>query len=472
MPRLHFLGAAGEVTGSMLLVEGEAGSVLVDCGMYQGHRADAQARNRVLPPAASSASAVLLTHAHIDHSGSLPTLVKSGFTGPIYCTPATRDVAALMLRDSARIQAADAAWLNRKHEGERDWEPVLPVYDEDDVADTLARIVGEPYHLPFHPLPGWTARLRDAGHILGAAHLHLEIVEGDRVTRLLVSGDLGRHGLPILRDPEPPQTPVDFLVMESTYGDRVHPPIASVADQLARIVTETAARGGRIIVPAFALGRAQELLYVLRELREGGRIPPIPVYVDSPLATAVTAVFKLHPDAFDREARHRADGGDLFDFPGVHWVATAEDSMALNEIEEPILVISASGMAESGRVLHHLRRGVGDPRNTIVIVGFMAEHTLGRRLAEKRPRVRIFGMEHELLARVEVVDAFSAHADRENLVAFARACGPVRRVFLVHGEPEAQRSLHGLLSEAGLEVVVPRRGQVEELVPAPRMPLG
>lgn len=469
MPRLTFLGAAEEVTGSMLLVELEAGKFLVDCGMFQGKRAESRERNRTLPPAAYGADVALLTHAHIDHSGSLPTLVKGGFTGPIFCTPATRDVTALMLRDSARIQKADADYLNRKFERDEDFVPIEPVYDEDDVAETLARFVGEPYRHTFSPLPGVRATFRNAGHILGSAHLHLDIEDEGVRTHVVVSGDLGRANLPILRDPEPPETPVDFLVMESTYGDRVHPPIDSVSEQLVRILHETIARKGRVIVPSFALGRTQELIFVLHELRKAGRIPAIPIYVDSPLATAVTSVYKLHPDAFDREARRfLSENGDLFDFEGVTYVGTAEASMALNDIEEPIVIISASGMAESGRVLHHLRRAVGSSRNTIVIVGFMAEQTLGRKLAEHQSPVRILGLEHDVEAHVEVIDAFSAHADREGLLAFARACGPaVKEVLLVHGEPDQQRSLKASLYEDGRTVRIPRRNQTFDLL---RMP--
>lgn len=459
--RLHFLGAAREVTGSMFLLETDGGSLLIDCGMFQGHRAEARERNRELPRRAVEADAVLLTHAHIDHSGSLPTLVKRGFAGRIHATPPTRDVCSLMLRDSARIQEADAQYLNRRFGGDPGWEPVEPVYDEADVEAALARFEDAPYHHVFSPIPGTRAWLLDAGHILGSAQLVLDVEEAGTKRRFVFSGDLGRPGLPILRDPERPPRPVDYAILESTYGGRVHGDVAQMHDELERVVLAAIARNGRVIIPAFALGRTQELLLVLHELRLAGRIPPLPVYIDSPLATSVTEVYRRHEECFDPHALaflHAA--GHLFDFPGVNFVGTREDSMALNTVTEPCIIIAASGMAEAGRVLHHLRHSIGDPRATIVIVGFMAQHTLGRALAEKRDRVRILGMEHEVRAQVEVLDVFSAHAGRDGLLRWAEQCGVVRTFFLVHGEPEQQEPLRATLAEAGHEVVVPARGDV------------
>lgn len=462
--RLHFLGAAQEVTGSAMVLETGQGTLLVDCGLFQGRRAEAEERNRSLPALAVGADAALLTHAHVDHSGSLPTLVKRGFQGAIHATPATRDVAALMLADSARIQAADAEYLNRTLRDDPRFVPIEPIYDEDDVADTLARFVGVPYHRQFSPLPGVLATFLDAGHILGSAQVLLQVHDGGDKRRILLTGDLGRPGLPILRDPERPPRPLDHVVMESTYGARVHGSVASMHDELARVVNETAARGGKLIVPSFALGRTQEILYVLHELQRAGRLPAIPIYVDSPLATSVTAVFRLHPDCFDRATRRMLQTeGDPFGVDGLVYTATREDSMAINEREGPAIVIAGSGMAESGRVVHHLRRAVEDRRNTIAIVGFMAQHTLGRRLAERRPTVRVLGIERELHAHVEVLDVFSAHADRDGLLAHAEACGTVRRFFLVHGEPEQQEPLRAELERRGTPVTVPERFQAVEL---------
>ena len=463
--RLRFLGAAREVTGSMHLLELSAGSILIDCGFFQGRREESRRRNGTIPAEARAADAVVLTHAHIDHSGSLPTLVKSGFEGAIYATPATRDLCAYLLRDSARIQQADAEHLNRKFADDRGFEPIQPPYDEEDVIHTLERFVGMPYHRPFQPLPGVTARLFNAGHILGSAEIVLDVEENGKARRLVFSGDLGRQGLPIIRDPERPPTPVDYVIMESTYGDRLHGGVDQMQHELERVIRETVQRGGKVIVPAFAVGRTQELIYALNTLVRERRLPPIPVFVDSPLAVNVTEVFKLHPECFDAEARDVLEKhGEVFGFDGVRFVSSREESMRLNELEGPAVIISAAGMAEAGRVLHHLRNNVEDERNTILIVGFMAQHTLGRRLVERRPRVKIWGIERDLRARVEVIDAFSAHADRNDLLAFAEACGArTRSFFLVHGEERPQRSLKAAMEQRGLRVRIPERGEAVEL---------
>lgn len=463
MIRLRFLGAAREVTGSMLLVETDGGSILVDCGMYQGRRADSRRRNAQLPPMACHADVAILTHAHVDHSGSLPVLVKSGFAGPIHTTPATRDLSAYMLRDAARIQVGDAEYLNRRHADDPDWEPILPIYDEEDVVTALGRFVCTPYDRSFAVVPGVVARFLDAGHILGSAQVVLDIDDGGGKRRVVISGDLGRHGLPIIRDPAAPPRPIDVLVMESTYGDRRHAPVAQMADELARVIGEGCARGGKIVVPAFALGRTQELLLVLHQLRSEGRLPKIPVYIDSPLAIDVTSVFRLHPECFDAETRGFLDANpNVFSFDGLHVTRTREESMAINDVEGPALIIAASGMCEGGRVLHHLRNLVEDSRNTVLVVGFMAQHTLGRRLVERRPRVKIWGVERELHAQVVQLDAFSAHADADDLLAYATTCAP-GRVFLVHGEPEGQEPLRQELVARGLDVTAPERGTVVEL---------
>ena len=463
--RIHFLGAAQEVTGSMFVLDTPQGSLLVDCGMFQGHRQEARERNREIPARAVQADAAVLTHAHIDHSGNLPTLVKRGFKGAVYATAATRDVAALMLQDSAKIQEADAEYLNNRMKGERDFVPIEPLYDEEDVVRVLARFVGLPYKHVFSPLPGVRARFLEAGHILGSSQLELEVEDGDQVRRLLFSGDLGRAGLPILRDPELPVGPFEAVVMESTYGNRVHGDTALMAAELERVVKQAVARGGKVVIPAFALGRTQEIVLVLHELFLAGRLPPVPVFIDSPLATRVTGVYTLHPECFDTHARQvleKVDG--LFAFAGLHYVATREESMALNERPGPAIIISAAGMAEAGRVLHHLRHTVEDKRNTIVIVGFMAEHTLGRKLAERHQRVRILGVERELNATVEVLDSFSAHADREGLMRWALACGKRSgRFLLVHGEPDQQAALRGTMEARGLTVQIPRRWETVDL---------
>lgn len=462
--RLTFFGAAEEVTGSLLLVELEQGSLLVDCGLFQGRRAESRERNRALSPAAVNAHAAILTHSHIDHSGNLPTLVKSGFEGSIYATPATFDLCSSMLLDSARIQAADAQYLNRKYAQEPNWEPVQPLYDEQDVTLALQRFQSVPYHRLFQPLKGVSAQFLNAGHILGSAQVVLDITEHGTRRRLVVSGDLGRKGLPIIRDPESPPTPIDYLVMESTYGNRVHGSLVQMEDDVERIVNDSVRRKGKIVVPAFAVGRTQELLYVLHGLRQKKRIPQIPIFIDSPLAINVTEIFRRHAECFDQETREFLNlHGDVFSFEGVRFMRTREESMQINQHEGPAIIISASGMAEAGRVLHHLRNHVSNENSTILIIGFMAQHTLGRRLVERHKRVKVWGVERDLLARVEVLNSFSAHADRDDLMAYARGCGPLRQLFLVHGEPDQQQPLRAAFEQAGVPCRIPRRGEPIEL---------
>ncbi len=463
--RVKFLGAAQQVTGSMHLIETRAGSMLVDCGLYQGRREESRTRNRDLPGEAKRADVLLLTHAHIDHSGSIPTLVRGGWDGPIYATPATRDLCAYMLRDSARIQEQDAKWLNKKFGGDPDWVPIEPTYTEEDAIEAIKRFVAVDYGRTFTPMSGVTARFLDAGHILGSAQIRLDVNEGKRTRRLALSGDLGRRGMPILRDPDVPSPPIDYVFMESTYGNRVHGDIKEMHDDLERVVKETAKRGGKVIVPAFAVGRTQEIVYALSHLRQTGRLPEIPVFIDSPLSVNVTEVFKLHPECFDAETRaFIEEHGEIFDFPGLRYVQKVEESMRLNTLAGPAVIISSSGMCEAGRILHHLRNNVEDPRNTIMIVGFMAQHTLGRRIVERRPRVKIFGVERELRAQVAVMNAFSAHADKNDLLDYARTTArDARQVFLVHGEPDQQEPLVATLKTQGIHASAPERGAEVEL---------
>jgi len=459
--RISFLGAAQTVTGSMHLLRSDAGSIIVDCGMFQGRREESRKKNSHLPPDAVRADALVLTHAHIDHSGSIPTLVKSGFRGSIFATPATRDLCAYMLRDSARIQEGDARWLNQKFADDPDFTPVVPLYTEEEAVKALEQFVAVPYHRPFAVLPGVTATFIDAGHILGSA----EVVFDLPGARIACSGDLGRKGLPILRDPEMPPRPVDYVLMESTYGNRVHGDIMTMHDDLERVVKETARRGGKVIVPAFAVGRTQELLYSLSHLKRLARLPDLPIFIDSPLSVNVTEVFKLHPECFDPETRKFLDDhGEVFGFDGVRFVTAREESMRLNDLAGPAVIIASSGMCEAGRIVHHLRNNIEDDRNTILIVGFQAQHTLGRRIVERRPRVKIHGVDRDLRARVEVLNAFSAHADKNELLAFALACGPeTKHFYLVHGEPEQQQAFLGTLTGHRLRGSAPEAGTEVEL---------
>jgi metallo-beta-lactamase family protein len=463
MISVRFLGAAQEVTGSMHLIETEHGKLLIDCGMFQGHREDARRRNGALPPEAIAADAVILTHAHIDHSGSLPTLVKAGFSGNIHCTSATRDLCAYMLRDSARIQVQDAEYLNRRNADDPDWNDIAPLYDEDDAIRALGQFIGLPYERSFAPLPGVQARLVEAGHILGSAQVQLDISDGATTRRLVFSGDLGRKDLPILRDPAPVDR-ADYLFMESTYGDRVHAPIAAMEDQLATVIGDTVAKKGKVIIPAFAVGRTQEIVYALHKLHVAGRIPDVPIFVDSPLAVNFTTVFKMHSECYDDETRRFVEhNGPVFTFSSLRYVEDRQESIKLNALAGPAIIVSASGMCESGRILHHLKNNVSDDRNTILIVGFQAQHTLGRRLVERRPRVKILGVERDVYARIVVMNGFSAHGDRNDLEAYARGARGARRIFLIHGEPAQQDPLIQLLKKDGLSVDNPQRGDSARL---------
>lgn len=459
---LHFLGAAQCVTGSMHVLRTKHATVLLDCGLFQGRRRESFDRNRNLPAEAKNVDAVVLSHAHIDHSGALPMLTKAGFRGTIYATPATRDLAAVMLADAAMIQAADARHINRSIERDgADLEPVEPLYEPEDVLAVLARMISLPYRATLPIAPGVRLTFYDAGHVLGSAVSALDVEEDGKTRRLVFTGDLGRRHMPILRDPEV-VSGASFLITESTYGDRLHDPIGRMEDELASVLERTYQRGGKVLIPSFALERAQEVIYALHHLKRAGRMPPMKIYVDSPLTVRITEVFRMHPDCYDEEARKSLRGSDPpFDFEDVVYVSDAEDSKRIDAEDVPAIIISASGMCEAGRILHHLRAGIEDPRNTVVIVGFQAQHTLGRRIVERRPKVKVFGLERELRAEVVVLNGFSAHADQSDLLAYARdvhAAGPLGGIALVHGEPASQRVLKEKLGVlAGVPIHIPER---------------
>lgn len=460
---VEFLGAARTVTGSMHLVRTAHANVLLDCGLYQGRRRESYERNRDLPVRPADVDVIVLSHAHIDHSGALPSLVKSGYRGDIYVTPATRDLCAAMLEDAANIQMHDAAYVERQiREHGSDMEHVEPLYDLEDVKQTLSQMICVPYRRPVTIAHGVKLVFHDAGHVLGSAVTSLDLDDEGATRRLTFSGDLGRHDAALLRDPEVPSG-TEILLCESTYGDRLHGPVADLDERLSALVTRVAARGGKVIIPTFALERAQEVIVALRRLRQKGTIPAIPVYVDSPLTLKVTGVFRLHPECFDDPMREAMQDGDSpFDFEGLRYIDSVEASKRLTADSTPAIVLSASGMCENGRILHHLRATIADPKNAVAIVGFQAQHTLGRRLVEGRDEVRIFGVMHARRAEVVVFDGLSAHADRDDLVAFIEACrehGKLRTVALVHGEPDSLFALRDTLNERGFpDVRVPERG--------------
>jgi metallo-beta-lactamase family protein len=453
---LEFSGAAREVTGSCHIVRANGKTILLDCGMFQGRRRESREKNLKLPIAISEIDAIVLSHAHIDHAGRLPLLVNRGYGKTIWATAATRDLCAIMLADSAHIQESDARFMAKRG---KEAEP--PLYTMRDAVRTMEVMVGMPYDKVFEVVPGVTATYIEAGHILGSASVALDITENGTTKRLVFSGDVGRWGLAIIRDPQPP-TKADVVIMESTYGNRDHESVDGARAHLARVVRDTAARGGRVLIPAFAVGRTQELVYDLHELMHAGQVPEIPIYVDSPLAINATSVFAAHPEVFDHTEAFVRQVNDLFEHERVYYTRDAADSKKLNTTQGPMVIIAASGMAESGRILHHLAYGAPDPRNTVLVAGFMAEHTLGRRIVERRPLLRIFGEEVPLRAQVEILNGYSAHADRTELRRWldgVKATSPdLGPVFLVHGEPEAQDAFAASLSSGGYRVQAPQPG--------------
>ena len=464
--KLQFWGAAKTVTGSMHLVEVNGHRILLDCGMFQGRRQEARERNEQLPFDATTIDAVVLSHAHIDHSGNLPTLVKNGFDKSIYSTSATRDLCSAMLRDSAYIQESDVEFVNKRN-AEKGLPPIKPLYTLADATNALRLFRTVEYDRAAEILPGVRLTYRDAGHILGSATVTLQVTENGKTKYLAFTGDVGRQGAAILRDPAVMDR-ADVLITESTYGDRHHGPMDQTRQRLAQVVGETVGRGGILIIPAFAVGRTQDLVYHLHELFEARAIPAVPVYVDSPLATNVTEVFRLHPECYDEETHQhllRDDHTDPFGFSRLTYVRDAQDSKKLNDLREPAIIISASGMCEAGRVLHHLRHHITDRRTTVLFVGYQAENTLGRKLVDGEPRVRIFGEEFEVKARIEKIDGYSAHADEEELLAFIGAIPQrPRQVFVVHGEPDAAATLSTALRGLGIQTVtIPERGQTFEV---------
>lgn len=461
--KIHFHGAARSVTGTRHLLEVNGHKILLDCGLYQGKRKDSYERNQNLPFDAESVDILILSHAHIDHSGNIPNLVKSGFKGDIICTYATRDLCAVMLRDSARIQQYDMEYINRKRQRDN-LPPLEPIYTMEDAVNSLKYFVGFGYERTREILPGVKLTFYDAGHIMGSAIIVLDMEENGKNIRLVFSGDLGRPNVPILCDPTFIDE-ADILLIESTYGDREHKEEAEVSGKLKNIINSTYKRRGKLIVPAFAVGRTQELVYRIHKLADAKTIPnDMNIYVDSPLAINATDIFRLHPEAYDEETANfilEDKHGDLFGFNRVRYTRAVSQSKELNTINDPMVIISASGMAEAGRILHHLKNNIEDPKNAILIVGWQAPDTLGRRILNKEPRVKIFGEEYNLNAEVLKLNGMSGHAGRSMLISWVNAFKKKpSHTFVIHGEEDVSLTFAETLRKEGLNnVKVPELGE-------------
>jgi metallo-beta-lactamase family protein len=448
----YSLGAAEEVTGSKHVIEVDGSSYLIDCGAFQGSRAEADRKNRNFGIAIDRINAAVLTHGHYDHCGLMPLLAKHGYRRNIYATPATRDIANLIMMDSANIQARDAVYLRQQAQkkGEKfDWEPL---YDEKDVIQAVAQTVGVSYNRPMPLGDGTELEFYDAGHILGSAMAYITVKKNGQKTRILCSGDLGRKNKPIIRDPDQVPAP-DYKVLESTYGNRRHGSTEDAMKKLGEIARRTVTNKGRIIIPAFAIERTQELVYYFHLLVDDGVIPEIPVFVDSPMATNATTIFQVHPECYSKEVyeafiRHHKNP---FGFNSLHFTTSVAESKALNNHPGPMIIISADGMCEAGRIQHHLINSIEDPNTTILTVGYMAQDTLGRRIRNKETEIKIHGMWFKRRAEVEEINAFSAHADYFEAVEWLDALDTsgLKKILLVHGEPKAQIYFKKYLEEHG-----------------------
>lgn len=461
--QITFFGAVRTTTGSMHLLETKGRRVLLDCGLYQGKRKEAFERNRNLPFEPSSVDACVLSHAHIDHSGNLPTLVKRGFRGPIIATPATRDLCEIMLLDSAHLQERDVEFVN-KIRRRQEKNPFEPLYVFEDVQRALSHFRQVQYETTVEVVPGVKVTFHDAGHILGAAITSIEIRENGTVQRLVFTGDLGRKNMPILKDPVVVQK-VDLLITESTYGARLHPNEENVKQKLAELCQKVTERGSRLVIPAFSVGRTQQLLYYFHSLYREGRMCTIPLYVDSPLSSKATKVHEDHPECYDHNMLELLrDNDNPFTMEAITYVQDVEESKRLNETRGPVIIISASGMCEGGRILHHLKHSVEDERNVILIVGYQAENTLGRRLVFRESPIKIFGEPYELRAEVHSIQALSAHADRNEMLAYFDAMGTrPHHTYVVHGDIDQSEPFAQALVEHGMgNVIVPEPAQSVE----------
>lgn len=436
----------------MHLLEIGAKRILLDCGLFQGRRAEARQKNIEFPIDCATVDAVILSHAHIDHAGRLPLLIAKGYKGPIYCTPATRDLSVIMLADAGHIQESDAQFLQRRGQ-----DDAVPLYTIADAIHVNQQSITVPYDRPFDLFPGIRFTFKDAGHILGSASVNVDLDVAGGKRRIVFSGDIGRAGLPIIRDPDPLLGAApDILIVESTYAGRVHESVEEAQQMLADHVNAVARRGGKIYIPAFALGRTQEIVYELHGLQLAKKIPNIPIYVDSPLAVGATDIFRLHPEILDQSEQLVAEENKPFDFGLVTYVRDVEASKALNQLHGPAIIISASGMAESGRIRHHLINGLPDQKNMVLLVGFQASYTLGEKLRQGQKEVKILGQTVPVRAEVQVIAGYSAHGDRNDLTAWIKGLGPTpRRGFVVHGEAGLQ-AMAAILKDLGVpDVTIP-----------------
>lgn len=455
MLNITFHGAAETVTGSKYLLETDDARVLFDCGLFQGLK-ELRLRNWAdLPFRAQSVQAVVLTHAHIDHIGYLPRFVKSGFRGPIYCTPPTEELAEILLYDSAQNQENDAEYANRK--GFSKHKPALPLYEAVDVGHTIRRFHGVEREKWFNPAGSIWCRYHNAGHLLGSSMIEVEVRNGAQPVRVLFSGDVGRYGAPLYHDPAPPPQ-CDYLICESTYGDRDHDH-QTILDQLCDVVNDAVRRGGVMLTASFAVGRAQQLIFLLRVLEKAGRIPRLPIYLDSPMAASATLIFNKYHDEHDMSEDRSLSPEHAFKAPNVHIMRTADESKRINGVTGPAVIIASNGMMTGGRILHHLKQRLPDPRNTVVLGGYMAAGTRGRDMQEGRDRIRIHGQDVPVRAQRASISAISGHAGRSELLRWLKPLKPPKRTFLTHGELTAANALaETLISERGWDVVVPKHG--------------
>jgi len=465
--KFYSLGAAEEVTGSKHVLEINGKSYLIDCGSFQGSRAEADRKNRNFGISADKIEAAILTHGHLDHCGLFPLLTKNGYRGNIYATPASRDIASLIMMDSANIQARDAEFLRKEAAKKGEKFTWTPLYEEKDAIQATSQMLGVSYNRPVFIDSDIKLEFFDAGHILGSAMAYITVKNNGKEMNILASGDLGRKGKPIIRDPAIPPAP-DYIILESTYGDRLHENTEDAMNKLSEIAQRIEKKKGKLLIPSFAIERTQELVYFFHLLVDRKIVPEIPIFVDSPMATNATTIFQLHPECYDEEIKEAfiKHQKNPFGFNSLHFTTSVQESKDLNDRSGPLIIISADGMCEAGRIQHHLIHNIADPNTTIMTVGYMAEHTLGRRIRDREEEVKIHGMKFKRRAAVEEINAFSAHADYAEAIAWLKSIDTSRlkTIFMVHGEPKGQAVFKRHLANAGFNnVEIVKYGGVYDL---------